>query len=85
MVHQDFPGGPAVKNLPAKAGDTSLIPGPGKFHMPQGNKAGAPKLLNPHTTTTETHRPTACFSATRAATAMRSPHTVIGVAPACSN
>ena len=29
---QDFPGGPAVKNLPAKAGDTGSIPGPGGFH-----------------------------------------------------
>ena len=23
-----------VENLPANAGDTGLIPGPGKFHMP---------------------------------------------------
>ena len=77
MVHQDFPGGPAVKNLPAKAGDTSLIPGPGKFHMPQGNKAGAPKLLNPHTTTTEAHSPYSLCSATREATAMRSSRTTM--------
>ena len=34
---QDFPGGSMVKNLPANAGDTSLIPDPGRFHMPQGN------------------------------------------------
>ena len=33
----DFPGGPVVKNLPAKAGDTGLIPGPGRSLMPQGN------------------------------------------------
>ena len=26
-------GGPVVKNLPASAGDTSLIPGPGRFHF----------------------------------------------------
>ena len=32
---QDFPGGPAVKNPPANAGDTSLIPSLGRFHMPQ--------------------------------------------------
>ena len=29
----DFPGGPVVKNPPANAGDTSLIPGPGRSHM----------------------------------------------------
>ena len=31
--HQDFPGGPVVKNLPANAGDTGLIPNPGRSHM----------------------------------------------------
>ena len=30
----DFPGGSVVKNPPMSAG---LIPGPGKFHMSQGN------------------------------------------------
>jgi len=25
--------------MPAKAGDTGSIPGPGKFHVPQGNQA----------------------------------------------
>ena len=34
---QDFPGGPGVKNLPANAGNTSLIPGPGGSHVPQSN------------------------------------------------
>ena len=29
-----FPGGTVDKNLPAKAGDTGSIPGPGRFHMP---------------------------------------------------
>ena len=32
----DFPGG-AVKNPPANAGDTGLIPGLGRSHMPQSN------------------------------------------------
>ena len=32
-----FPGDSVVKNLPANAGDTGSIPGPGKSHMPQGN------------------------------------------------
>ena len=27
---RDFPGGAVVKNLPANAGDTALIPGPGR-------------------------------------------------------
>ena len=33
----DFRGGVVVKNTPANAGDTSLIPGPGRSHMPQSN------------------------------------------------
>ena len=27
-----------LENLPAKAGDTGLIPDPGRSHMPQSNK-----------------------------------------------
>ena len=34
-----------VKNLPANAGNTGLIPGPGRSHMAQGNEAHAPQLL----------------------------------------
>ena len=34
----DFPGGPVVKILSADAGDTSLISGPRRSHVPQGNK-----------------------------------------------
>ena len=30
----DFPGGLVIKNLPANAGDTGSIPGPGRSHMP---------------------------------------------------
>ena len=33
----DFPGGELVKNLPANAGDTDSIPGPGRSHMPWRN------------------------------------------------
>ena len=33
----DFPGGTVIKNPPANAGDTGLIPGPGKSHMPWSN------------------------------------------------
>ena len=32
----DFPGGTVGKNLPANAGDTGSIPGPGRPHMPCG-------------------------------------------------
>ena len=34
---RDFPGGALVKNPPANAGDTGLIPGPGRSHMPWSN------------------------------------------------
>ena len=33
----DFPGDPVVKNLPAKAGHTGSIPGPGRPHVSQDN------------------------------------------------
>ena len=33
----NFPGGPVAKNLPANAGDTGLIPGLGRYHMPWSN------------------------------------------------
>ena len=35
-IKWDFPGGPAVKNPSASAGDTDLIPGPRRSHMHQG-------------------------------------------------
>ena len=35
---QGFPGGPAVKNPPANAGDIGSILGPEGFHIPRGNK-----------------------------------------------
>ena len=34
---RDFPGGAVVKNLPANAGDTGSILGPGRSHMPRSN------------------------------------------------
>ena len=37
LVFRDSPGNPRVKNPPASAGDTGLIPGPGRFHVPWGN------------------------------------------------
>ena len=32
--NMDFPGGLVIKNLPANAGNTGSIPGPGRLHMP---------------------------------------------------
>ena len=34
---EDFPGGPGVKNPPARAGAMGSVPGPGRFHVPQSN------------------------------------------------
>ena len=41
-----FPGGTAVENLPASAGDTGSSPGPGGSHMPRSNWAREPQLLS---------------------------------------
>ena len=69
---RDFRGGAVVKNLPANAGDTGSIPGPGTSHMPQSNYARVsqllslrsrpckPQLLIPRATTTEARAPRAC-------------------------
>ena len=60
-----------VKNLPANAGDMSLIPGLGRSHRVQSNKAHVPQLLSqcpraeepqllsPHSTTIEYRVPRA--------------------------
>ena len=60
-----------VKNPPANAGDTGSIPGLGRSHMPQSNKAHVPQLLSlharvhkpqvlsPHATATEARVPRA--------------------------
>lgn len=66
----DFPSGPVVRNLPppqnnlpANAGDTDVIPGPGRSHMPQNNQACA--------ATAEAHSPQSLCSASREATKPR--------------
>ena len=41
-----FPGGLVVEKLSCNAREIVFIPGLGKFHMPWGNKAHAPELLN---------------------------------------
>ena len=35
--NRDFPGGAVVKNPPTNEGDTGLIPGSGRSHMPRSN------------------------------------------------
>ena len=44
-TNRDFPGGTVDGSPPAKAGSTGSIPSPGRFHMPQGNEAHAPRPL----------------------------------------
>ena len=56
----DFPGGPVIKTLPAKAGDMGSIPGLGRFHIPWGSEACEPQLLSLHVATSEAHAPRAC-------------------------
>ena len=50
-----------AKNPPANAGHTGTIPGPGSFHMPQGNQAhdktAEPVLWGPSATTMEARAP----------------------------
>ena len=70
-----------VKNLPANAGDTGSIPGPGRSYMPRNNQAYVPPLLSlrsrawelrlvsPHTATTKVQVPWSPWSATREALA----------------
>ena len=41
IIFSDFPGGPVVKNLPANAGDTGLVTGLGRSHVPWDNQACA--------------------------------------------
>ena len=48
------------KNSPANLGDMGLIPGLGRFHMLQSNKAHVPQLLSPRAATTEAREPRAC-------------------------
>ena len=66
-----FPGASVVKHPPADAGDTGLIPDPGRSHMLRATKlcsrAQDPQLLNAV--------PESLCSATRQPTAMRGPRT----------
>ena len=46
IVNLGFLGGSVVKNPPANAGDTVLIPGQGRSHMAWSNEGWAPQLLS---------------------------------------
>ena len=37
MIDQKYPGGSVIKNLLASVGDMDLIPGLGRFQMPQSS------------------------------------------------
>ena len=37
IERRGFPGGPVVESLPAKAGDTGSVPGPGRSHVLKGS------------------------------------------------
>ena len=45
------------KNLSASAGDTGLIPGPGRFYIPWSNKACIPQCLGLHSRALESELP----------------------------
>ena len=46
IVHKSFPGGSDSKASVCNAGDQGSIPGLGRSHMPQSNRASAPPLLS---------------------------------------
>ena len=71
---KDIPGGPEVKNLPANAGDVSLIPGPGRSDMPRGSRAHVLQLVKP-----------AAHLGAGAPTATRRPHAAVRRDPVCSS
>ena len=70
---EGFPGGAAVKNPPANAGDTGSSPGLGRSHMPRSNWARAPQLLS--------LRVWSLCSTTREAVIVRGPRTAMQSGP----
>ena len=60
-----------IKNLPANAGGTGSIPGPGRSHTLPSNKACAPQLLSLHAVTSKACSCRGC-ALQRKATAVRS-------------
>ena len=69
---QNTPGNTVDKILPVNGGDTGLIPGVGRFHIPWSNGACVPQLLNPCAVTVEAQRPESPLSTTEEASTIRS-------------
>ena len=70
---EGFPGGTVVENLPANAGDMGLSPGLGRSHVLRSSWAREPQLLS--------LRVWSLCSATREATMVRGPRTVMKSGP----
>ena len=68
-----FPGGAAVENLPANAGDVGSSPGLGRSHMPRSSWAREPQLLSLRVWSL-------CFATGEAAT-VRGPRTTMKSGP----
>ena len=51
---------PVFRSPPANAEDVGSVSGLGRFHMPWGNQACKPQLLDPSAATTEASSPRAC-------------------------
>ena len=68
-----FPGGAAVKNPPANAGDAGSSPGLGRSHVPRSDWAREPQLLS--------LRVWSLCSATREAVTVRGPRTAMKSGP----
>ena len=76
-MNRGLPGSSVVENPLVNSGDTGLIPGPERSHMPWSNQAHKPQLLSPGAATTEVqvleslcfnkrnHRMRSLYSATR--------------------
>ena len=60
FIIKDFLDGAVDKNPPANVGDTGLIPGLGRFHMPWSNQAHVPQLLSLSAAATEACVPRTC-------------------------
>ena len=79
IISWDFPGCSEVKNLPANAGDTGSIPGPGRSHSPRSNYQA--RALKPRWATAEACGcQSPCFTA-REVTAVRRLQTTTGGQP----
>ena len=72
-MYGGFPGGAVVENLPANAGHTGSIPGPGRSHMLWSDWAREPQLLS--------LRIWSLYSATGEAAIVRGPCTAMKSGP----